>query len=37
MTITVTIPLDYLATAVTGLILITTGRLTWHRRPALTV
>lgn len=36
MTITVTVPLDYVATVVAGFILIATGRLSWRRRPALT-
>ncbi len=35
MTITVSIPLEYVATAVTGLMLITTGRLTWRQRPTV--
>jgi len=35
LTISITLPLEYVAAAVTGIILIAIGRLTWRRRPTL--
>jgi hypothetical protein len=35
MTVTITIPFEFIATVVSGLILVTAGRMQWRRRPVL--